>query len=166
MPFQTFILKSFTFHSTFTHIKFVHHVVSRPSSAPGSSGVKSARVLRPSSGRSTSSRVSVESATGRYRIKSASERPKSAQISLKLPSETGRASPRLNGERLSRPGSAASSIRSVSSLGSEDDESEVSEFMGGRRMEALLQALHYEPDSGGFFRRYIEKSADQVEYVL
>ena len=29
-------------------------------------------------------------------------------------------------------------------------------------MEALLQALHYEPDSGGFFRRYIEKSANQV----
>ena len=121
--------------------------------------------MRPSSSRSSSSRVSVESATGRYRIKSASERPKSAQISLKLPSETGRASPRHNGERLSRPGSAASSIGSVSSLRSED-ESDISEFLGGRRMEALLQALHYEPDSGGFFRRYIEKSANQVGFLL
>ena len=105
----------------------------------------------------------MESATGRYRIKSASERPKSAQISLKLPTETGMGSPRHNGERLSRPGSAASSIASVSSLRSEAEESEMSEFFGGRRMEVLLQALHFEPDSGGFFRRFVEKSGNQVD---
>lgn len=106
--------------------------------------------------------MSLESATGRYRIKSASERAKSPQISLKLPADSGGNSPRHNMERLSRPGSAASSIGSVSSLRSEAEESETSEFLGGRRMESLLQALHFEPDSGGFFRRYIEKSENQV----
>ena len=73
-------------------------------------------------------------------------------------------SPRHNGERLSRPGSAASSIASVSPR-SEAEESETSEFFGGRRMEALLQVLHHEPESGGFFKHYVEKNDNKVIYL-
>ena len=124
---------------------------------------KSSRSLRPLSAKSNASQVSVESATGRYRVKSASERGKASQISLKLP--TDNLTPRHNGDRLSRPGSAASSIASVNSLRSETDESETSEFYGGRRMEALLQVLHHEPDSGGFFKRYVERSDNKVYIV-
>ncbi|KAL4236453.1 GTPase activator [Mactra antiquata] len=109
------------------------------SSRPKSAIVKTSS-RRPSTAYSSVSNVSMESATGRVRIKTPSH------------------SSQKTGER-SRPGSAASSIHSVRS---EDIGSDVSEFLGGRRMEHLLQALHNENNSGGFFRRYVEKSGSKM----
>ncbi|XP_076441403.1 regulator of G-protein signaling 22-like isoform X3 [Babylonia areolata] len=43
-------------------------------------------------------------------------------------------------------------------VGSAGSGGEVSQFEGGRRMEALLQALYHEKDSGHFFRSYLKKS--------
>ncbi|WAR24165.1 RGS22-like protein [Mya arenaria] len=108
-------------------------MMQRPKSAVVKSmdGLSNSR--RPSTARSSISRVSVESATGRVRIKS----------------PTKQSTPR------SRPSSAASSIASVRS---EDLESIESEFLGGERMEHMLQALHKESEAGGFFRRYVERS--------
>ena len=37
-----------------------------------------------------------------------------------------------------------------------------SQFEGGRRMEALLQALYHEKDSGHFFRAFLKKSNNKV----
>ncbi|KAK6179499.1 hypothetical protein SNE40_011844 [Patella caerulea] len=37
-----------------------------------------------------------------------------------------------------------------------------SEFLGGQRMEALLQALENEKSAGGFFRKYIERSENKL----
>ncbi|XP_053393937.1 regulator of G-protein signaling 22-like isoform X3 [Mercenaria mercenaria] len=101
---------------------------------------------RPSTAHSTSSRISVESATGRVRIKSP------AQSSMNAGSKA-------SGTPRSRPSSAASSIASIRS---EDLSSEVSEFLGGNRMEHLLQALHHENDSGSFFRKYVERSGSKI----
>jgi len=42
--------------------------------------------------------------------------------------------------------------------------SDLSEFNGGRRMNALLKALSCEHDSGLFFRRYIEYTKNRVSY--
>ncbi|XP_052256163.1 regulator of G-protein signaling 22-like isoform X3 [Dreissena polymorpha] len=103
----------------------------------------------PSTGRSTSSRISVESATGRVRVKS------SPGVAEGMPSPRSRSS----GTTRSRPSSAASSIRSVRS---DAAESELSDFLGGDRMEHMLQALHRENDAGCFFRRYVEKSGSKA----
>jgi hypothetical protein len=40
--------------------------------------------------------------------------------------------------------------------------SDESDFVGGHRMEALLQALHHEREAGGFFKKFINRSASKV----
>ncbi|XP_060585737.1 regulator of G-protein signaling 22-like isoform X3 [Ruditapes philippinarum] len=101
---------------------------------------------RPSTANSTSSRISVESATGRVRIKTPTH------SLTKTPSK-------MSDTPRSRPSSAASSIRSVRS---EDLSSEVSDFLGGSRLEHLLQALHHENDSGSFFKKYVDRSGSKM----
>ena len=48
---------------------------------------------------------------------------------------------------------------------SEDLSSEASLFLGGSRMEHLLQALHHENDSGSFFKKYVDRSGSKVLYT-
>ncbi|KAK3091838.1 hypothetical protein FSP39_023074, partial [Pinctada imbricata] len=55
----------------------------------------------------------------------------------------------------SRPSTAGSSRSDVAS-------SAKSEFVGGRRMEALLNALHHERESGGFFQKFVERSGNKL----
>ena len=50
----------------------------------------------------------------------------------------------------------AGSVRSESMCSDESD------FVGGHRMEALLQALHHEREAGGFFKKFINRSASKV----
>ena len=40
------------------------------------------------------------------------------------------------------------------------------DFMGSKRLEFLLQALHHENDAGRSLRKYIEKSGRQVRTML
>ncbi|XP_064604416.1 regulator of G-protein signaling 22-like isoform X3 [Liolophura sinensis] len=56
--------------------------------------------------------------------------------------------------------SSARSSRSSSSRSSSSQASSV--FLGGQRMECLLQALHHERGSGGFFKRFVEKSNNSL----
>ncbi|KAL3869360.1 hypothetical protein ACJMK2_042052 [Sinanodonta woodiana] len=123
----------------------------RPMSSARSSSLNVTRVMsgrprsksdRPTSAQSVATSISVESATGRVRIKT----PHLKQDKLKS---------------TSRPSSAVSSIGSAET---KSQTSEASLFLGGRRMETLLQALHTEQQSGGFFRKYVEKS-DNEQWV-
>ena len=59
-------------------------------------------------------------------------------------------------DKQSRP-LTAPSHRAPSEAGSSS-----SQFEGGRRMEALLQALYHEKDSGHFFRAFLKKSNNKV----
>lgn len=45
-------------------------------------------------------------------------------------------------------------------------ESELSEFVGGRRMEGLLQALANERKAGGVMMRYLKQAGNQVSWRL
>ena len=45
---------------------------------------------------------------------------------------------------------------------SSEGSTQVSEFLGGRRMHHLLQALKCEHDSGLFFRHYVDKTGNKV----
>jgi len=49
---------------------------------------------------------------------------------------------------------------------SDDVGSEMSDFLGGYRMEHLLQALHHESEAGSFFRRFVEKSGNKVSVPI
>lgn len=49
---------------------------------------------------------------------------------------------------------------------SDSKSSDESDFVGGNRMEALLQALHHEREAGGFFNKFINRSANKVSYDI
>ena len=59
---------------------------------------------------------------------------------------------------LPRPASAELAIPRRESIASSND----SEFVGGRRMEGLLQALYNEKKSGGFFKKHLDQTDNPV----
>ena len=61
----------------------------------------------------------------------------------------------------SEPGTRPPSVTSDKS----EAESQLSDFLGGRRMEGLLQALASEKKSGGFIRRFLNTTDNQVGNV-
>ena len=55
------------------------------------------------------------------------------------------------------------SSRSTSSTSSGySQDSNISDFYGGRRLEGLLQALNSERQSGDFLRKYLQRSNSEV----
>ena len=57
---------------------------------------------------------------------------------------------------------AMSRASSASPTPSESEVSEVSSFLGGQRMEGLLQALSQERNAGNFMKKYIERTDNAV----
>ncbi|XP_046585614.1 LOW QUALITY PROTEIN: regulator of G-protein signaling 22-like [Haliotis rubra] len=88
----------------------------------------------------------------RHTSRPVSGRPSSSLLSPRRTSRPVSPSNMLSPTTPARPSSAAS-VKSMST---------VSEFTGGRRMEALLQALHHERSSGGFFRKFIERGKNKL----
>ena len=60
------------------------------------------------------------------------------------------------------PKKACDKTRPSSARSDNSDVSNASEFLGGKRMEHLLQALNNERTAGGFFQKYIERSHNKV----
>lgn len=48
----------------------------------------------------------------------------------------------------------------------ESTSSQESEFLGGRRMEILLDGLYHEKKAGGFFMKYLENLGNQVTSLM
>ncbi|XP_056017621.1 regulator of G-protein signaling 22-like isoform X5 [Ostrea edulis] len=82
-----------------------------------------------------------------------SVRPSSARPSSSVKTPIGSEMP--DSDVRSRPSSAGSDRESVSSSIS-------SVFPGGKRMDALLNALYHERQAGGFFQKYIERSSNKM----
>lgn len=114
---------------------------SRPSTA-GSS--------RPVSSKTSSRPISAKPASSSAPPVSPSARPVSAHPGGSRSGTTTDTSQRQSRQRPLTAGSVRSK------------QSDESDFIGGHRMEALLQALHHEREAGGFFKKFINRSGNKV----
>ncbi|XP_041356675.1 regulator of G-protein signaling 22-like isoform X3 [Gigantopelta aegis] len=94
-------------------------------------------------------------------------RPLSAQSNqskMSVGSNRSQRSSAMLGRPMTAPASTerGKSSRRHSSASGYSIESKSSEFLGGERMEALLQSLHHEKDSGSFFKRFIERADNKL----